>query len=175
MKSSESNRINEKNNKLTKNKTFKKEPALARSKTISYKISKKIPDNSNSISIYPKAYVEPIQITQKGNNDIIINQQSPIVSPISFSAEPAEMNCPYCFQSIISKVEKHFNCPSCLCYSFSIILCAIPLLICSGICNSATGLNINPSCDCECCCDVEHICPKCGRNIGRYNSCPMGW
>ena len=172
MRSSEINRINERKNQIKRKTTIKKEPTLtlARSKTF----SNKIPDN-NSISIYPKGYAEPIQITQKQNNAIIINQQLPTETPISFSKDPVKMKCPYCLQNITSEVEKKCNCLTCLFYLFAIILCAIPLLICAGICNSATGLNINPSCDCECCCDIEHICPNCGKNIGSYNSCPMGW
>ena len=170
MISSEINRINENKNQLKRKTTLKKEPALTRSKTF----SKKISDN-NSISIYPKGYAEPIQITQKQNNAIIINQQLPTETPITFSTDPVNMKCPYCLQNITSEVEKKYNCLTCLFFLFAIIFCAIPLLICSGICNSATGLNINPSCDCECCCDAEHACPNCGKNIGSHNSCPMGW
>ena len=170
MISSEINRINENKNQLKRKTTLKKEPALTRSKTF----SKKISDN-NSISIYPKGYAEPIQITQKQNNAIIINQQLPTETPITFSTDPVNMKCPYCLQNITSEVEKKCNCLTCLFFLFAIIFCAIPLLICSGICNSATGLNINPSCDCECCCDAEHVCPNCGKNIGSHNSCPMGW
>ena len=170
MISSEINRINENKNQLKRKTTLKKEPALTRSKTF----SKNISDN-NSISIYPKGYAEPIQITQKQNNAIIINQQLPTETPISFSTDPVNMKCPYCLQNITSEVKKKCNCLTCLFFLFAFIFCAIPLLICSGICNSATGLNINPSCDCECCCDAEHVCPNCGKNIGSHNSCPMGW
>ena len=168
MISSEANIINETKNQLKRNKTLKKEQTLAHSKTFSNKIS-----DNNSISLYPKRYAEPNQKSQKQNDAIIVNQQLPTESPTSFSTDPVQMNCPYCLHNITSKVEKKFNCFTCLFYLFAIILCSIPLLICSWICNSATGLNINPSCDCECCCDAGHICPKCGKNIGSYNSCPM--
>ena len=170
MKSSETNRIaEEKAIQLKKKTTVKKQTALLRSKTMS---NKKYLDND--LSIHPKGYAEPISNNPDPKNVIIANQQLPTVTPITFSTSPVEIVCPFCLQKVISNVEKNFNCLTCLFYVFISALCAIPLLICSGMCNSA-GINFNPSCDCDCCCDAEHICPNCGKMIGSYNSCPAGW
>ena len=167
MKSSETNRIaDEKVNQLKRKSTPKKQPALLRSKT---------KNSDNDLSIHPKGYAEPISNDQKPKDVIIYNQQLPTVTPISFTTSPVQMVCPFCLQNIVSNVEKNFNCQTCLFYVFISALCALPLLICSGICNSG-GLNLGYcGCDCECCCDAEHFCPNCGKMIGSHNSCPAGW
>ena len=174
MKSSETNRIaDEKANQLKKKSTAKKQPTLLRSKTMSNKLAQKFSDND--VSIHPKGYGEPISNDQKTKNVIIVNQQLPTVTPITFTTNPVQMVCPYCLQNIVSNVEKNFNCLTCLFYLFISALCAIPILICNGICNSG-GLNFGYcNCDCDCCCDAEHFCPNCGKIIGSHNSCPAGW
>ena len=167
MKSSETNRITEKKIQLKRKGSLKKKQTLSRTKTISNKpsISKKVLENP--ISVYPKLYGQPILVTQKPQNIIIINQQLPSpVAPVSFTMSPVEITCPYCLNKISSKVNRYFNCCACLMYLLVFLLCALPLLICSHMCNP----NCNVNCDCDCCCDAEHFCPNCGKSIGKYDS-----
>ena len=175
MKNSEANVISvfpEKKIPLKKKGTLKK-PTLSRTKTVSHRSSnsKNVLESPNSI--FPQNYGQPIMVTQKPQNIIIINQQFPtITSPLTFGLSPVKMTCPYCLNQIESLVEKRCSCLTCLFYLMIVLLCAIPLLICTGICNSG-GVTVAPMCDCDCncCCDGIHLCPNCGKMIGEYDSC----
>ena len=172
MKESETNRkITETKIQLKIKDSKKKKTTLPLTNTINNKPSISENENivENAISIYPKHYGQPVLATQIPQN--IINNQ-PLPSPVThmnrvkFGLNPVETICPYCHNQIISKVNRNFNCFTCLCYLFIALLCAIPLAVCNSICNT----NCDTNCDCSYCCDAEHSCPNCRRTIGKYDS-----
>ena len=128
--------------------------------------------DKDSISIFKNKYSKPILESQKQSEDIIINQHMPTIT--AFTLEPAQLKCPFCKREIISEVVESFNCCTCLLVFFAIIFCAIPLLICSGLFNSVNCnlCNADYNCGCGCCCDATHLCPKCKRIVGIYDSYP---
>ncbi len=148
---------------------------LSRSKTMKTKKKNKPPpynkeEDKISISIYPNKYNKPIIESPKNSNQIIINQHIPTIT--AFTLEPAKLTCPYCKKEIISEVQENFNWCTCLLCFFGIIFCAIPCIFCSGLCNSINCNCCNGDFNCICCFDGTHICPKCKKVVGLYDSSP---
>ena len=141
------------------------------------------PYPANQPITYQPIYNQTV-IVNPGQQNLIINQGAPITyAPVEFRYRPVKMVCPYCNNSIKSKVEQRFN----FCTCFIICLCAL-LIILAG----ANG-NCNGGCDCCCCCcccqkpreeeeeeegekccyccnDAIHTCPACGRILGKHIS-----
>ena len=147
---------------------------LSRSKTMKEKKTTKNGVDNNPVTIYLDKYNKPIiDAKNKSNNPIIVNQREPTLT--NFTVEPAQLICPYCKSDIISEVEESFNCCTCLFMLFIIILCALPCLCISGLCNSNSGFAFGDcNCSCDCCCDATHKCPKCKKIIGVHDSFPSG-
>ena len=153
---------------------------LSRAKTIKEKKSTKnaFPQqngmDNNPVTIYLDKYNKPIiDAKNNSNNPIIVNQREPTLT--NFTVEPVQIICPYCKSDIISEVEESFNCCTCLFMLAVIILCAIPCLCISGLCNSNSGFVFGDcNCSCNCCCDATHKCPKCKKVIGVHDSFPSG-
>ena len=134
-------------------------------------------------------------IVNPGQPNIIINQGGPIIyTPIEFNRRRVKMVCPYCNNSIKTKVEQRFNC----CTFCTFFLCIILLLLALANGNGSSDCNCNCSsrercccCCCCCCCyektaeqveeeedeqccdcfnDAIHTCPSCGRVLGKFTS-----
>ena len=166
MENSETIRNNNKINEkilLKRNKTIK-EKKLNKPKAIQPKEAE-----ADQISIFTSKYNKPIIESKKRTSSIIINQHIP--TSTAFTLEPARVTCPYCKNEIISEVEESFNCCTCLLYLAIILLCAIPCLFCSGLCNNQ-GCYCGNDISCGCCCDATHTCPKCKKVIGFHESFP---
>ena len=167
MDNSETNRNNNKNNEKILLKRIKtmKEKKVTRTKTIQ---PKEVEADKISISIYTNKYNKPIIDSKQKSSSIIINQHIP--TSTAFRLEPTRVICPYCKNDIISEVEESFNCCTCLLYFVIVLLCAIPCLFCSGLCNNNCYC-VNDI-GCGCCCDATHKCPKCKKVIGFHESFP---
>ena len=161
------------NTETNRNKNSEKSK-LSRSKTMKEKKTSKNGVDNNPVIIYLDKYNKPIiDAKSKTNNPIIVNQREPTLT--NFTAEPTQLICPYCKSDIISEVEESFNCCTCLFMLFIIILCALPCLCISGLCNSNSGFAFGDcNCSCDCCCDATHKCPKCKKIIGVHDSFPSG-
>ena len=141
--------------------------------------------------MYPQPYTQPVimvnQVLQKPN--VTKNKNS---SKIVFGAKSIEMICPHCHQYISTTIDSSCNCLSCIAYMFIFV---IPFLLiiyqlcinieyceCKFGCEAANNaFCCYPTCcicperknldKCQCCCDLEHICPHCGQSIGNRNAC----
>ena len=112
-------------------------------------------------------------------NQYISNQMAPQpAEPLKFGFSPMLIICPYCQANINTKTEETFNCFTCGCYSFDILLIPIILLLlgaagggeckdCSCSCDCAC---CGERCNCKCCFDVNHYCMNCGKLIGTRDS-----
>ena len=76
--------------------------------------------------------------------------------PSEFGSSPVAVTCPYCLVPITTKTKSSFNFVACCCFLFFGFL--------FFICQAILRKNI-------CCCDIIHICPRCGRTLGSYKSC----
>ena len=118
------------------------------------------------------------------SNQYIVNQINPIpVTPLKFGLVAMTTVCPFCQVSAPTKIEESFNCCTCFCYFFIILLIPILLILaaysgchnvhcdqgcvcdCDCCCCRSTG------CDCKCCIDVNHYCSNCGKLLGTRDSC----
>ena len=73
-----------------------------------------------------------------------------------FKSNPVYTTCFNCHRPIVTTTKLEFNFLACCCF-----LCTGLLYICV---QALAGNNI-------CCCDVIHICPNCGKFLGKYKSC----
>ena len=167
MENSENNRNMEKLH-LRSTMRGKQSKFLKRSKTLQVAANNKT-KQIEDISIYSNKYSKPIIETPKSSYPIVINQEMPTLTPISFSSNPVDLTCPFCKKRITSNVEINFNCCTCLLYLLISILCALPCLFCSAFFHLE---NIYCNCDCNCCCDATHKCPNCQKIIGIHESSP---
>ncbi len=128
--------------------------------------------NNNWLSVY---YYSPISVVDKIVYDIksrenrnyqsqIVNTESSfhptekayVHAPIEFGNEPVVMTCWNCQVPITTKIEKKWNCLSCIfCY-----FCNVFYVIFKAI----RKRNIL-------CFDIKHRCPRCGQTLGFYKSC----
>ena len=136
------------------------------------KVNKIMVCNNNWLSVY---YYSPISVVDKIVYDIKSrenrNYQSQIVNTessfhptekayvhalIEFGSEPVVMTCWNCQVPITTKIEKKWNCLSCIfCY-----FCNVFYIIFQAI----RKRNILFF-------DIKHRCPRCGQNLGFYKSC----
>lgn len=137
--------------------------------------------------IYQQPYIQPVPVVlepQIQNNYIMINQ------PVNEKEKKlpkysTKLKCPFCNQEIETKIDKKFNyliCIGQIFLSFLIIFLIFFLLF--GGCFGQSGNSCNCCCSddkekkkeeenkekdgcCKNCCDdVTHICPNCGKIIG---------
>jgi hypothetical protein len=74
----------------------------------------------------------------------------------NFKSQPVTMTCQFCHKLITTRTESSINfLACCCCLLFGVLYC------CFQIC---ANKNV-------CCCDIKHVCPKCGSILGYYNSC----
>ena len=133
-----------------------------------------------------KIYQTPAVMTNNMQMQVVpvVNQVAPMpIGPMVFGLGPAQIVCPHCGANALTKAEEKFNCFSCICCVFNIVM--VPVLIFASIANVGKGdcsCDCNCNCDCErcngkCCCDVNHICANCGKLKGRRSSmkvvCPL--
>ena len=136
------------------------------------KVNKIMVCNNNWLSVY---YYSPISEIDKIVNDIknrenriyqsqIVNTESSFyqsekvhaMAPIDFGSEPVVMTCWNCQVPINTKIEKKWNCLSCIfCY-----FCNVFYVIFQAI----RKRNIL-------CFDNKRRCPRCGQTLGFYKSC----
>ncbi len=132
--------------------------------------------------IYPQQqiYAQPIVYTPVQPNLLVVNQPLPTLTPPRFySLSPTSTVCCYCMQKVTTDVKEEFNFLTCClcCLFFMLIPFAILQGNCSGGCGgcncccSCRSDECNCRCNCKCCYDGNHLCPKCGRVIGRFDSC----
>ena len=79
-----------------------------------------------------------------------------VPAPSKFGSSPVAMFCPFCQKPITTVTKSSFNFVACCCFLFFGFL--------FFICQAILRKNI-------CCCDIIHICPRCGRTLGSYKSC----
>ena len=92
------------------------------------------------------------------NTETTIVEEPVIITTITpnFGTDPVSMRCPFCLNAITTRTESKLNIVACICcFLFTLFYC------CAKIC---TNKNV-------CCCDITHICPRCGKILGHYNSC----
>ena len=98
---------------------------------------------------------------------IIINQPAPIVTegtephlvlnPDLFKMKSITIKCPYCKNTINTKVR----------LSFSFKSCCLCVIACWGIFACFQACRYKD----VCCCDADHYCTVCGRKLGSYVAC----
>ena len=134
--------------------------------------------------------VPQIPIIPYVNNINNINNQ-PVNNIIRFRAVPQEFICPYCHKFMRTNLNNSCNCGSCLVYCFILVfpITLIFYMLCINITDcecvfecrtTSDGCGCFPTCcrcperdnldKCQCCCDVEHYCPYCGKLIGTRNA-----
>lgn len=90
------------------------------------------------------------------NTETTIVEKPVIITTPNFGTDPVSMTCPFCLNAITTRTESKLNIVACVCcFLFTLFYC------CAKIC---TNKNV-------CCCDITHICPRCGKILGHYNSC----
>lgn len=128
--------------------------------------------------IYGKEYGDPaIENQNQSNNLEMMNQDVPVVNMLeNVGACSVAVDCPYCNTPIQSKVESNCNCLTIFLYILMIII--FPLMCIASIYRAGTGTHHCCTCytteeggTCDCCNDVTHTCPKCGKVIGESDSC----
>lgn len=110
-------------------------------------------------------------------NELDINQGIPddnMIDNVGFAA--MDINCPYCNTHIQSNVDSSCNCFTCFILIIMIII--FPLICILSIYKAGRGSHRSCFCyssedddTCNCCNDVKHVCPKCGKVIGESDSC----
>ena len=119
------------------------------------------------------------------SNQYIVNQINPIsVTPLKFGFLAMTTSCPYCQTNAPTKIEESFNCCTCFCYFFIILLIPILLILaaysgCHNVhCNNGCTCDCEccacatcAGCACKCCTDVNHYCSNCGKLLGTRDSC----
>jgi hypothetical protein len=95
--------------------------------------------------------------SQTITTETTIREKPVIIAPTpEFRSYPFSMTCPFCLNGITTKTESKLNCFACICFIlFPFFYC------CVKICSNRN----------VCCCDIIHICPRCGKILGYYNSC----
>ena len=97
-----------------------------------------------------------------------------MIDNVGFAA--MDINCPYCNTHIQSNVDSSCNCFTCFILLIMIII--FPLICVLSIYKAGRGSHRSCFCyssedddTCNCCNDVKHVCPKCGKVIGESDSC----
>ena len=123
--------------------------------------------------IYNQQYDSQNEIGVSNINEID-SQNVPVVNRLkNVTSYPIAIDCPYCNKNIQSNVDSNCNC-----FTFFLILIMIiifPLMCIASIYKAGTGTSTCSCCsgigDCDCCNDVKHVCPNCGKVIAESDSC----
>ena len=71
-------------------------------------------------------------------------------------SQPVTMTCRFCRNLITTRTESNLNfLACCCCLIFNILYCCVQICADKNVC----------------CCDITHVCPKCGGILGYYKSC----
>ena len=108
------------------------------------------------------------------NINDIDSQNVPVVNMLSnVGSYPMDFDCPYCNNHIQSNVDSNCNCFTC--FLFLIMIIVFPLMCIASIYKAGTGTSRCLFCSngdsCDCCSDVKHVCPNCGKVIAESDSC----
>ena len=132
----------------------------------------------NEIIYYNNAndnYGEPA-VENNLNNSEVVNQSFPGMNPLdNVGTLPVDVDCPFCNAQIKSTTESKCNCLVVFLYILMIII--FPLMCIASLYKAGTGTSNCCACYygdeglCDCCNDVKHICPKCGKVIAESDSC----
>ena len=111
-----------------------------------------------------QTYGAAIVNTSSSPTAVVITQPVPVtteanlvLNPDLFKRKPITIKCPYCNNTVNTKVKEIYSCKACC-------LCCITG-VCFYICVQACR-------DKDICCfDAEHTCPTCGKRLGNYKAC----
>ena len=124
--------------------------------------------------IYYNNYGEPV-IEINSVNSNINNQSNPNNNILNkVGTVPIEIDCPFCNNQIQSQTDSKCNGLTACLYFLMIIV--FPIMIISFVLRAGTGSNNCIYCIsddggcCDCCNDVKHTCPKCGKFIAESKS-----
>ena len=79
-----------------------------------------------------------------------------------------EVICPFCNKKIQTRIESSCSCCTAILYILIVIIFPIIFIPCVCICGAVSVFGC--CCDGDCCSDVKHICPNCGKVIGESSS-----
>ena len=117
----------------------------------------------------------PNDIIGVANINDVDSQNVPVVNMLqNVGSTPLDFDCPYCNNHIQSNVDSSCNCFTCFLYALMIIV--FPIMCIASIYKAGTGTSTCLCCtgsgSCfDCCNDVRHICPNCGKVIAESDSC----
>ena len=126
--------------------------------------------------VYNPAYVLPQYYNGTQPNYVVVNQFVPKNNNfLYFDRDPTRGVCPFCSTKVTTRVEKSFNCLTCIYYTCCCIFLGI-LIFFAGANGDCSGSDCNCSCSksercCRCCMNAYHYCPNCKRQIGKFDSC----
>ena len=128
------------------------------------------PNIPNQPNFYQQANPQPILANPiiQPNNAILNQPLQPVIisnNNLHDSSSSSSEICPYCNNRVELKIEKHFNCCTCLYYFFMIFL------VCLAIINGNCSCNCNCDCNCCNCNDIYYVCPNCKKVVNKYDSC----
>ena len=129
----------------------------------------------NEIIQYNNNYGEPVIENNSINSNVNNNQTDPVINMNdNFGTVPLDIDCPFCNNQIQSHTDSKCNgCTVCL---YILIIIIFPIMCVLSIYRAGTRTTNCFYCSSEegcfnCCDDVKHTCPKCGKVIGESNSC----
>ena len=125
--------------------------------------------------IYGNNYGDPaIQNELDVNQGIADVNDVNMIDNVGFTA--MEINCPHCNTHVQSNVDSSCSCFTCFILIIMIII--FPLICILSLYKAGRGSHRSCFCysseeddTCNCCNDVKHVCPKCGKVIGESDSC----
>jgi len=137
--------------------------------------------------IYGSNYGEPaidninINVNELGNSNIENQDNQGIVPDIldNVGTTPVSVDCPYCNSHIQSNVNS--NCNGLTIFLYIMMIIVFPIMCIASIYKAGSGTSRCCMCygssdeegggSCDCCNDVTHTCPKCGKVLGESDSC----
>jgi len=128
----------------------------------------------NEVIQYNNNYGEPV-IENNSVNSNVNNQSNPIFNMNdNFGTVPLDIDCPFCNNQIQSQTDS--KCNGCTAFLYILMIIIFPIMCVLSIYRAGTRTTSCFYCSCEegffnCCDDVKHTCPKCGKVIGESNSC----
>ena len=134
----------------------------------------KISNSNENIITNDVQEVKNISNVPNSNENIIVNEEQQVnnvpnekqqVNHVpneepklkNLGSKPVLINCPYCQKTVISVLEYKINCIKLTLF----ILLFIAFIVVGGIIGIGT----------YCWSDIYHVCPKCGKRIGKDNTC----
>ena len=113
--------------------------------------------NAQTFQTYGTAVVATVS-----SSEVVVNQPAPEVAlsalnPDIYKIAPVTVKCPFCKKVVTTSVETSCSCAACCfcCWTGYLIY------MCIQCCRNKD----------ICCCNAEHSCPSCGKQIGHYSAC----